>query len=91
MQTNNFTTIKLVASFGKFITQVEDVDIMKRIVSKVVYVGCNSSPEDFKEIDEEEGLALIKEQEEQRKLMEEANKELENINEDKEETINDNK
>lgn len=89
MQTNNFTTIKLVASFGKFITQVDDVDITERIVSKVVYVGCNSSPEDFKEIDEEEGLVLIKEQEELRqKQMEERSKELED--KDEEEVIDNN-
>ena len=74
MDTTNFKTTILRASEGMYITQVADVDVMDRIVSKTIALGKNSSVEDYKEITEEEGKAVLEEQnairEEQRKKFE---------------------
>lgn len=68
MDTTNFKTTILRASEGMYITQVADVDVMDRIISKTIALGKNSSVEDYKEITEEEGKVILEEQERVREM-----------------------
>lgn len=68
MELTEFTTTVLTAKEGTYLTQTEDVDIRRRIVATKVALGKNSSPEEWKEISEEEGNAI---REKQDKLREE--------------------
>lgn len=63
MEISNFKTVVLDASEGMVLTQVEDVEILKRSVGKRVCLGKFSKPEDYKEITEEEGKKILEEQE----------------------------
>lgn len=50
MNTANYTTTILTPDEGKFLTQVQDVDIEQRIVADRIALGTNDSPENWREI-----------------------------------------
>lgn len=74
MITKNFTVRVLEASEGYVLTQVEDVDVMNRILSDRVFLGVNDSEDNWKEITaakaaEIEKERLEKEEEMKRELL----------------------
>lgn len=74
MITKNFTVRVLEASEGYVLTQVEDVDVMNRILSDKVFLGVNDSEDNWKEITaakaaEIEKERLEKEEEMKRELL----------------------
>lgn len=75
MNTSEFKSIVLTASEGMMITQVEDVDILKRAISDRIVLGKNSSPNDWKEISKEEGIRLLEEQDAARRELMNSSKE----------------
>lgn len=67
MTSENYTSIILTADEGFYLTQVEDVDILSRVIATKVALSVHSSPEDWKEITEEEAKSFMEEQNEARK------------------------
>lgn len=61
MITKNFTVRVLEASEGFVLTQVEDVDVMNRILSDRVFLGVNDSEDNWKEITAEKAAEIEKE------------------------------
>lgn len=70
MITKNFTVQVLEPSEGYVLTQVEDVDVMNRILSDRVYLGVNDSADNWKEITEAKAQEYRDEQERIAKEME---------------------
>lgn len=61
MITKNFTVRVLEASEGYVLTQVEDVDVMNRILSDRVFLGVNDSEDNWKEITAAKAAEIEKE------------------------------
>lgn len=61
MITKNFTVRILEASEGYVLTQVEDVDVMNRILSDRVFLGVNDSEDNWKEITAAKAAEIEKE------------------------------
>lgn len=61
MITKNFTVKVLEASEGYVLTQVEEVDVMNRILSNKVYLGVNDSEDNWKEITAAKAAEIEKE------------------------------
>lgn len=61
MITKNFTVRVLEASEGYVLTQVEDVDVMNRILSDRVYLSVNDSEDNWKEITDAKAAEIEKE------------------------------
>lgn len=61
MITKNFTVMVLEASEGYVLTQVEDVDVMNRILSDRVFLGVNDSEDNWKEITAAKAAEIEKE------------------------------
>lgn len=61
MITKNFTVRVLEASEGYVLTQVEDVDVMNRILSDKVFLGVNDSEDNWKEITAAKAAEIEKE------------------------------
>lgn len=62
MKIENYTTTVINAEEGNYLTQVADVDIMKRLIVRTVALGRYDSAENWKEIPEEEAQSLLEEQ-----------------------------
>lgn len=75
METTTYTHTKLVASDGYFLTQKADIDIRERVISSFVILGVNDSADNWHEITAEEAETY-------RKARAEANKTVENENEE---------
>lgn len=72
MVESTYTTRVLTASEGCFLTQANLESAENAILSTEVYLAVNDSPENWKEITEEEAQIIIeKQKEEERKRMEE--------------------
>ena len=71
MVESTYTTRVLTASEGCFLTQANLESVENAILSTEVYLAVNDSPENWKEITEEEARIIIKKQEEERKRMDE--------------------
>lgn len=74
MKTTDYTMIVLTAEKGFILTQVEEVELSKRIFTDRVYLAVTESPDNWKEISLEEAAPM---QEEQKALKEAAIKALE--------------
>lgn len=61
---STFTTRVLAPEEGHLLTQAGNVDIKDRVFSDKLFLGCNDSPENWKEITIEEADQLKAEQEE---------------------------
>lgn len=61
MITKNFTVRVLEASEGYVLTQVEEVDVMNRILSDRVFLGVNDSEDNWKEITAAKAAEIEKE------------------------------
>lgn len=72
---STYTTRVLTASEGCFLTQVNCENIENAVLSEKVYLAVNDAPENWKEVTAEEANAIREEQERLRELHE---KELEN-------------
>lgn len=79
MVQESFTTIVLKSNEGCFLTQVEDVNIEKRIVATVVALGKYDAPENWREITKEEADEYNKQRQE---AIEAKNAEMMNKKED---------
>lgn len=64
MVQSNYTVIILQPSEGYTLTQSRDVEISERILSKKVFLAINDSPENWKEITDEEAENIRIQQEE---------------------------
>lgn len=64
MVQSNYTVIILQPSEGYTLTQSADVKIPERILSKKVFLAVNDSPENWKEITDEEAENIRIQQEE---------------------------
>lgn len=64
MVQSNYTVIILQPSEGYTLTQSADVKISERILSKKVFLAINDSPENWKEITDEEAENIRIQQEE---------------------------
>ena len=64
MVQSNYTVIILQPSEGYTLTQSADVKISERILSKKVFLAVNDSPENWKEITDEEAENIRIQQEE---------------------------
>ena len=71
MVQSNYTVIILQPSEGYTLTQSADVKIAERILSKKVFLAVNDSPENWKEITDEEAENIRIQQEELAKEKEE--------------------
>ena len=71
MVQSNYTVIILQPSEGYTLTQSADVKISERILSKKVFLAVNDSPENWKEITDEEAENIRIQQEELAKEKEE--------------------
>ena len=71
MVQSNYTVIILQPSEGYTLTQSADVKISERILSKKVFLAINDSPENWKEITDEEAENIRIQQEELAKEKEE--------------------
>lgn len=64
MVQSNYTVIILQPSEGYTLTQSADVEIEERILSKKVFLAVNDSPDNWKEITDEEAENIRIQQEE---------------------------
>lgn len=64
MISESFTTIVLKASEDHFLTQVENVEPIDRIIATVVALGRYDAPENWREITKEEADEYIKQRQE---------------------------
>lgn len=71
MVQSNYTVIILQPSEGYTLTQSADVKIAERILSKKVFLAINDSPDNWKEITDEEAENIRIQQEELAKEKEE--------------------
>ena len=78
MITSNYTVIILQPSEGYTLTQSADVEVADRILSKKIFLAVNDSPDNYKEITDQEADAIRSEQE---RLAEEERVKAENNNE----------
>lgn len=62
MKQSSFTTQILTPDKGMILTQSADIDIKNRIFSDKLYLGVNDSPDNWKEITEQEADRLKEEQ-----------------------------
>lgn len=63
MKTSNYTVVILEPENG-YLTQSADIDVTNRTLSKKVYLSANDSPENWKEITEDEAEDYRKQKEE---------------------------
>ena len=78
MITSNYTVIILQPSEGYTLTQSADVEVADRILSKKIFLAVNDSPDNYKEITDQEADDIRSEQE---RLAEEERVKAENNNE----------
>ena len=71
MVQSNYTVIILPPSEGYTLTQSADVEISERILSKKVFLAVNDTPDNWKEITDEEAENIRIQQEELAKEKEE--------------------
>ena len=64
MITSNYTVTILQPSDGYTLTQMADVDVKDRILSKKVYLASTDKPENWKEITDEEAESIRLQREE---------------------------
>lgn len=63
MKIDNFTVKTIQAEEGKYLTQAQDVDILNRLLTQnKIFLAVLDSPDNWKEIDEEEAEAIRKAQ-----------------------------
>lgn len=67
----DYTTRVLEAEEGHQLTQSdESVDLMKRMVSKIIYLAATDSPDNWKEITDEDAQAILDAQKAEREKAE---------------------
>lgn len=69
-ETMNVTVRVIVPDSGNVLTQASDVDIKERVFSEKIWLACNDSPDNWKEISEAEANELRKQKEEAEKASE---------------------
>lgn len=67
MDVSSYTTIIITPQEGMYLTQVDNVDIEKRVVATTVAIGSNDSAMNWKEITAEEAESINKLKEEARR------------------------
>lgn len=63
MKKSNYTVQIIEPSEGYTLTQSKDVEVRDRILSKKIFLAVNDSPDNWKEITDEEAEAIKAEQE----------------------------
>lgn len=67
MDISSYTTIIITPQEGMYLTQVDNVDIEKRVVATTVAIGSNDSASNWKEITSTEAESINKLKEEARR------------------------
>ena len=65
MKSNTYTTVIIESEQNHYLTQKDDsVDLKDRVIAKIIALGKYDSPDNYKEISEEEGNEIMVQQEE---------------------------
>ncbi len=79
MKQTEYSVQIIEAEEGKTLTQAADVTLQERVFSKKLYLAVNDSPDNWKEITDEEAATLKAEAEAAAKAVKEAEKSSESV------------